>query len=128
MATCMECVHYELCRDSGFLIYHSRIKKILTLTENVERQCPFKKFKHKAGYAEVKHGHWIYQHRHRGGFELKEGYDRLGNPHMVTIDNRYETDDPYCSICGKLNDGNSLNYCSNCGAKMDGRSEKQNDM
>lgn len=78
-----------------------------------------------ADVAEVKHGHWIYQHRHRGGFELKEGYDRLGNPHMVTIDNRYETDDPYCSICGKLNDGNSLNYCSNCGAKMDGRSDTE---
>lgn len=72
-----------------------------------------------ADVAEVKHGYWIYKHRHRGGFERKTGYDEFGNPHTITVDNRYETDEPYCSECGKLGE-TFLNYCGNCGAKMDG--------
>lgn len=68
---------------------------------------------------EVKHGEWIYKHRHRGGFERKTGYDEFNNPHTITVDNTYELDEPYCSICGKLG-GDFLNYCGNCGAKMDG--------
>ena len=68
---------------------------------------------------ETKHGEWIYKHRHRGGFERMTTHDEFGNPHTVTIDNRYECDEPYCSVCGKLG-GDFLNYCGNCGAKMDG--------
>ncbi len=71
----------------------------------------------------VNHGEWIYKHRHRGGFEKKTVYDDFGNPHTVSIDNRYECDEPYCSVCGKLG-GDFLNYCGNCGAKMDGGKTK----
>lgn len=76
-----------------------------------------------ADVEEVKHGEWIYKHRHRGGFERKTVYDDFGNPHTVSIDNRYECDEPYCSVCGKLG-GDFLNYCGNCGAKMDGGKEE----
>ncbi len=72
-----------------------------------------------ADVMEVKHGEWIYKHRHRGGFERRTAYDEFNNPHTVTLDNRYECDEPYCSVCGKLG-GDFLNYCGNCGAKMDG--------
>lgn len=73
-------------------------------------------------YAEVKHGEWIYKHRHRGGFERRTAYDEFNNPHTVTLDNRYECDEPYCSVCGKLG-GDFLNYCGNCGAKMDAKND-----
>lgn len=72
-----------------------------------------------ADVEEVKHGEWIYKHRHRGGFVKKIGYEKYGNLHTITVDERYETDDPYCSECGKLGE-TFLNYCANCGAKMDG--------
>ena len=72
-----------------------------------------------ADVVEVKHGEWIYKHRHRGGFETISGYDKYGIPCTIRVDNRFETDDPYCSECGKLG-GDFLNYCGYCGAKMDG--------
>lgn len=68
----------------------------------------------------VKHGRWLYKHRHRGGFRTYVGYDELGEKHSVRVDERYEIDEPYCSECGKLNESVWLNYCLNCGAKMDG--------
>lgn len=67
----------------------------------------------------VVHGRWVYKHRHRGGFRRKTGVDDTGEPHTITVDERYETDDPYCSECGKLNESVWLNYCPNCGAKME---------
>ena len=76
-----------------------------------------------ADVEEVRHGEWIYKHRHRGEFERKTVYDAFGNPHTVRIDNIYECDEPYCSVCGKLS-GDFLNYCGNCGAKMDGGKEE----
>lgn len=66
----------------------------------------------------VVHGHWIWKHRHRGGFKKVSGVDAYGNEHTIIIDDRYETDDPYCSECGLLNDSSSLNFCPNCGADM----------
>lgn len=68
----------------------------------------------------VKHGRWLYKHRHRGGFRTYVGYDELGEKHSVRVDERYEIDEPYCSECGKWNESVWLNYCPNCGAKMDG--------
>lgn len=72
-----------------------------------------------ADVALVRHGRWVYKHRHRGGFRRKTGVDDTGEPHTITVDERYETDDPYCSECGKLNESVWLNYCPNCGAKME---------
>lgn len=68
----------------------------------------------------VVHGRWIYKHRHRGGIRIYEGKDEMGETRRISVDERYEIDDPYCSECGKLNESVWLNYCPNCGAKMDG--------
>lgn len=71
------------------------------------------------GLAPVRRGKWVYKHRHRGGFRIVTGEDEYGNQHTIKIDERYATDDPYCSECGKLNEAYSLNYCPCCGAKME---------
>lgn len=73
-----------------------------------------------ADVAPVVHGRWIYKHRHRGGIRIYEGKDEMGETRRISVDERYEIDDPYCSECGKLNESVWLNYCPNCGAKMDG--------
>lgn len=70
--------------------------------------------------APVRHGRWIMKHRHRGGFHRYTGLDDLGEQHTITVDERVEYDDRYCSECGKQSADNFLNYCPNCGAKMDG--------
>lgn len=72
-----------------------------------------------ADVAPVVHGHWVYKHRHRGGINQYTGPDSMGELHTISLDERYETDDPYCSRCGKLNEASSLSFCPNCGAKMD---------
>lgn len=69
--------------------------------------------------APIIHGHIIRKLRHRGGFQLLKGIDtKTGKICTIRYDGRYESNDPYCSICGKLC-GEALNYCSNCGAKLD---------
>lgn len=73
-----------------------------------------------ADVAPVVHGRWIYKHRHRGGIRIYEGKDEMGETHRISVDERYEVDDPYCSECGKLNESVWLNYCPHCGAEMDG--------
>lgn len=49
MATCKDCLHYEVC------IFH--------ITENENEKCPH--FKDKSQYAEVKHGKWIKRRNER---------------------------------------------------------------
>ena len=73
-----------------------------------------------ADVAPVVHGRWFYKHRHRGGIRIYEGKDEMGETRRISVDERYEIDDPYCSECGKLNESVWLNYCPHCGAKMDG--------
>lgn len=73
-----------------------------------------------ADVAPVRHGRWIIKHRHRGGFHRYTGIDDMGEQHTITVDERVEYDDRYCSECGKQSADNFLNYCPNCGAKMDG--------
>lgn len=71
----------------------------------------------------VRHGRWIKEHMHRGGFHRYTGLDDMGEQHTITVDERFEYDDLYCSECGKQSADNFLNYCSNCGAKMDLRGD-----
>ena len=73
-----------------------------------------------ADVAPVVHGRWIIKHKHRGGFHRYTGIDDMGEQHTITVDERVEYDDRYCSECGKQSADNFLTYCPNCGAKMDG--------
>ena len=66
----------------------------------------------------VVRGRWVWRHRHRGGFRRVSGEDDFGVRHTITVDERYEIDDPYCPYCGKLNESVFLNYCPSCGADM----------
>ena len=66
-------------------------------------------------------GEWIKRHKHRGGFRRVKGIDNMGEQHEVTIDERCEYDDLYCSKCGKQSPDNFLNFCGYCGAPMTDR-------
>lgn len=68
----------------------------------------------------VRRGRWEWKHRHRGGFRRVIGEDDFGVRHTITVDQRYEIDDPYCPFCKKLNESVFLNFCPNCGADMRG--------
>lgn len=67
----------------------------------------------------VRHGRWIKKHKHVGGFRRYTGFDDMGEQHTITVDERAEFDDLYCSKCWKQSADNFLNYCPNCGARMD---------
>ena len=73
-----------------------------------------------AGYRKQSEGEWITKHRHRGGFRTVTVTDSFGEKHTGMVDERWECDDLYCSICGKIAHDAFLNYCANCGAKMKG--------
>lgn len=66
-----------------------------------------------------KQGEWVWKHRHHGGLKTAKGKCECGRDVYAQIDERYETDDPYCPFCGVINDSIHLNYCPNCGAKME---------
>ena len=72
------------------------------------------------GYRKQSEGEWITKHRHRGGFRTVTVTDSFGEKHTGMVDERWECDDLYCSICGKIAHDAFLNYCANCGAKMKG--------
>ena len=63
-------------------------------------------------------GEWVAKHRHRGGFRRVTGVDDMGEQRTITIDDRCEYDDRYCSKCGKQSPDNFLNFCGYCGAPM----------
>ena len=63
-------------------------------------------------------GEWVAKHRHRGGFRQATGVDDMGEQRTITIDERCEYDDLYCSKCGKQSPDNFLNFCGYCGAPM----------
>ena len=63
-------------------------------------------------------GEWVAKHRHRGGFRRVTGVDDIGEQRTITIDERCEYDDRYCSRCGKQSPDNFLNFCGYCGAPM----------
>lgn len=91
MATCKDCVHYEVCK--GYLIEcaeHGEAEKILN---------PCANFKNKADFVEVKHGEWA---------NTDEG------EYMCTNCNEY-----FCiDIDMHPIDDCNMYYCPNCGADM----------
>ena len=65
-------------------------------------------------------GEWDMKHRHHGGFRRYTGRDDFGEEHTITVDERFECDEPYCPKCGKWNESVWRNFCPNCGADMRG--------
>lgn len=72
-----------------------------------------------SGVAPIVHGQWIKRRKHTGGYRKYTGIDFMGDEHRITVDERIEYDDLYCSICNGQSADNFLNYCPRCGAKMD---------
>ena len=65
-----------------------------------------------------KMGHWIMKHRSHNELKHYTGQDEMGETHTISVLERYEIDEPYCSECGKLAGDTSQNFCCACGAKM----------
>ena len=63
-------------------------------------------------------GHWIMKHRTHNEIKHYTGQDEMGETHTISVLERYEADEPYCSECGKRAGDTSQNYCCACGAKM----------
>ena len=72
-----------------------------------------------------KRGKWIKKHRHYGGFRSYTGFDAMGEQHTVTVDERTEYDDLYCSECGARSADNFLNFCPRCGSYNGGEINDQ---
>ena len=63
-------------------------------------------------------GHWIMKHRTHNEVKHYTGQDEMGETHTISVLERYEVDEHYCSECGKRAGDTSQNYCCACGAKM----------
>lgn len=75
-----------------------------------------------ADVAPVRHGYWIYKRRRSGGFRIRTGMLKNGERVKVLIDEREDTMEPFCSVCGAHNDSTNdqnMRYCPHCWAKMD---------
>lgn len=106
MATCNDCIHYDIC------IFH--------ITENENERCPH--FKNKSDVVEVKHGEWI-----------EDGY--YDNPcvcsncgaeanYVSTFEETFDYDwEENLQHTGYEEHKEYIKtpYCPNCGAKMDGK-------
>jgi hypothetical protein len=68
----------------------------------------------------IRHGHWVKKRAIHGGIRQYTGTDEFGNEHTITVDERMEYDDLYCSECNGRSSDSWLDYCPKCGAKMDG--------
>lgn len=63
-------------------------------------------------------GHWIMKHRTHNAVKHYTGQDEMGETHTISVLERYDVNEPYCSECGKLAGDTSQDYCCACGAKM----------
>lgn len=78
--------------------------------------------------APVVHGYWVYKRRRSGGFRIRTGLLKNGERVKVLIDEREDTMEPFCSVCGTHNDSTNdqnMRYCPCCGAKMDGETNTE---
>ena len=81
-----------------------------------------------ADVAPVVHGHWVYKRRRSGGFRVRTGTLKNWERVKVLIDEREDTMEPFCSVCGAHNDStndHNMRYCPCCGAKMDGEAQDE---
>ncbi len=104
---CEGCDLAFLDKDEGWMCrYAAKDDDAADAIEALQEQLP-------------KQGEWVWKHRHHGGLKTAKGKCECGRDVYAQIDERYETDDPYCPFCGVINDSIHLNYCPNCGAKME---------
>ena len=99
MATCKDCIHFEVCKD--YLI------ECAVHGESERMNVPCAKFKNKADFVEVKHGHWV-----------AKASTHISKRGRLINYNRYK-----CSECGKWNGRHKPKHCPDCGAKMDGKND-----
>ena len=66
-----------------------------------------------------KMGRWIMKHRIHNEVKHYTGQDEMGETHTISVLERYEVDEPYCSECGKRAGDTAQDYCCACGAKME---------
>lgn len=79
--------------------------------------------------APVVHGRWVYKRRRSGRFSIRTGILKNGERVKVLIDEREDTMEPFCSVCGAHNDSTSglnMRYCPCCGGE-DGRGNEYRD-
>ena len=110
MASCKECIHHDLCFDNGTLFIH--FTAIGREKENVETNCPFKKFKSIVDVVEVKHGRFVKNERNIP--KMREFHEKSIGMGMNEKSIFYT-----CSECGMWA-SLSQKCCSECGAKLDG--------
>lgn len=102
---------YKAWRDLGY--GHSTMPSSEVLVMALDALHPITREQ-----VEKMRGEWVAKHRHRGGFRRVTGVDDMGELRTITIDERCEYDDRYCSRCGKQSPDNFLNFCGYCGAPM----------
>ena len=103
-------VYNDDCKYGNYAMYSGELSFVnaaLTALRPVSRE-----------QVERMRGEWVAKHRHRGGFRRVTGVDDIGEQRTITIDERREYDDLYCSKCGKQSPDNFLNFCGYCGAPM----------
>lgn len=110
MATCKDCIHYEVCKD----IWADENWTETTPEEIKEMFSPkgCENYKPTADVQEVKHGKWLvneYEH------------EVISNPIRHYYITKLRPINYRCSLCGRL-EAYQEPYC-NCGAKMDGKPE-----
>ena len=94
MASCFDCIHEEIC-------------DMPIITDGRKNASNCNKFKNKADFVEVKHGHWI----------AKASTHISKRGRLIHYD-RYK-----CSVCGKWNGRHNTEFCPKCGAKMDEKND-----
>lgn len=133
---CLECekAEQEPCDDAisreSVLDYIHRIlnqgtgkkKSFKFIQKYVEKLPPVKP-------QEPKPGHWIMKHRTHNEVKHYTGQDEMGETHTISVLERYEVDEHYCSECGKRAGDTSQDYCCACGERMveTQESEDEND-
>lgn len=90
-----------------FVSYEAYIRSVAEL-ENLPPVTP-----------QPKIGRWIMKHRTYNEIKHYTGQDEMGEIHTISVLERYETDEPYCSECGKRAGDTSQDYCCACGVKME---------
>ena len=64
--------------------------------------------------APVVQGRWVYKRRRSGGFRIRKGLLKNWERVKVLIDEREDTMEPFCSVCGAHNDSTNDQNIRRC--------------